>query len=289
MLFRSSSRLQKITERERIAGETQLAAGNISAAETTLRAALAYSVGEPQKTQLKQLIASAIAGPASAPALTAAVAELEQAWLLAPIALQPQILDQQSKWTRDLTAQGQPVPPEQAGTHNTYATRSTAPRYLQLTALADQLATDAAPQLAIEQLASAVPLAPSAEDRAALYIKTAALHAAMGDVHSLRLALGELDAALATSATSNRASLHTLRRDYSKRLASEVITTAKTLDEQGFTADAIVMLSDTLSSALTGPDAARLNMARATIALTTNQPESIARAWTWAKIGRAHV
>ena len=273
---------QQITERERTAGETQLAAGNFSAAETTLRAALAYSVGEPQQTQLKQLIASAIAGPASAPALTAAVAELEQAWLLAPIALQPQILDQQSKWTRNLTAQGQPVPPEQAGTHATYETRSTAPRYLQLTALGDQLATDALPQLAIEQLATAVPLAPSAEDRAALYIKIAALHAAMGDVHSLRLALGELDAALATSAASARASLHTLRRNYSERLASEVITTAKTLDEQGFTADAIILLSDTLGTALSGPAAARLNLARATIALSTNQPESTARAWTWA-------
>lgn len=273
---------QQIMERERSAGETQLAAGNFSAAETTFRAALPYSTGEPQQTQLKQLVATAIAGPASAPALTAAVAELEQAWLLAPIALQPQILAQQSKWTRDLTAQGQPVPPEQAGTHATYATRSTAPRYLQLTALANQLATDAAPQLAIEQLSTAIPLAPSAEDRAALYIKIAAWHADIGDVHSLRLALGELDAALSTSATISRAGLHTLRRDYLERLATAVISTAKIVAEQGYIADAIVLLSDTLSTALSGPAAARLNLVRATIALGANQPESTARAWTWA-------
>lgn len=273
---------QQILGRERTAGETQLAAGNFSAAETTFRAALAFSSGEPQQTQLKQLVATAVAGPNSAPALTAAVAELEQTWLLAPIALQPQILIQQSKWTRDLTAQGQPVPPEQAGNHATYATRSTAPRYLQLTALADQLATNPAPQLAIEQLATAISLAPSAEDRAALYIKMAALHAATGDIQSLRLALGELDAALATSTTGARASVHKLRRDYSERLASEVIKTAETLAEQGFTADAIVLLSDTLGTALSGPAAARLNLTRATISLNTNQPENTARAWTWA-------
>ena len=273
---------QQIMERERTAGETQLAAGNFTAAETTFRAALAFSAGEPQQTQLKQLVATAVAGPNSAPALTAAVAELEQTWLLAPIALQPQILIQQSKWTRDLTAQGQPVPPEQAGNHATYATRSTAPRYLQLTALADQLATNPAPQLAIEQLATAVSLAPSAEDRAALYIKMAALHAATGDIQSLRLALGELDAALATSTTGARASVHKLRRDYSERLASAVIKTAETLAEQGFTADAIVLLSDTLGTALSGPAAARLNLTRATISLNTNQPENTARAWTWA-------
>lgn len=273
---------QQIMERERTAGETQLAAGNFTAAEATFRAALAFSAGEPQQTQLKQLVATAVAGPNSAPALTAAVAELEQTWLLAPIALQPQILIQQSKWTRDLTAQGQPVPPEQAGNHATYATRSTAPRYLQLTALADQLATNPAPQLAIEQLATAVSLAPSAEDRAALYIKMAALHAATGDIQSLRLALGELDAALATSTTGARASVHQLRRDYSERLASAVIKTAETLAEQGFTADAIVLLSDTLGTALSGPAAARLNLTRATVSLNTNQPENTARAWTWA-------
>ena len=270
---------QQILERERTKGAAQFAAGDFSGAETSFRAALRYSAGEPQHTQLKQMISNALAGPATAPALTAASNELEQAWLQAPIELQPEILSQQSKWLLALTALGQPAPAELAEKHAAYPVRAASPRYLQKIAIADQLASTA-PQLAIEALATAITLAPAAEDRARLYTKSAALRANIGDIPNLRLALGEIDAALTSSTTDNRTALQTLRRNYLGQLVTASLAAATALAQQGFTDDAITLLTDALASGTSGADAARLNLARATFALGAGHPESTARAWT---------
>ena len=270
---------QQILERERTKGAAQFAAGDFSGAETSFRAALRYSAGEPQHTQLKQMISNALAGPATAPALTAASNELEQAWLQAPIELQPEILSQQSKWLLALTALGQPAPAELAEKHAAYPVRAASPRYLQKIAIADQLASTA-PQLAIEALATAITLAPAAEDRARLYTKSAALRANIGDIPNLRLALGEIDAALTSSTTDNRTALQTLRRNYLGQLVTASLAAATALAQQGFTDDAITLLTDALASGTSGADAARLNLARATFALGAGHLESTARAWT---------
>ena len=270
---------QQILERERTKGAAQFAAGDFSGAETSFRAALRYSAGEPQHTQLKQMISNALAGPATAPALTAASNELEQAWLQAPIELQPEILSQQSKWMLAFTALGQPAPAELAEKHAAYPVRAASPRYLQKIAIADQLASTA-PQLAIEALATAITLAPAAEDRARLYTKSAALRANIGDIPNLRLALGEIDAALTSSTTDNRTALQTLRRNYLGQLVTASLAAATALAQQGFTDDAITLLTDALASGTSGADAARLNLARATFALGAGHPESTARAWT---------
>ena len=270
---------QQILERERTKGAAQFAAGDFSGAETSFRAALRYSAGEPQHSQLKQMISNALAGPATAPALTAASNELEQAWLQAPIELQPEILSQQSKWLLALTALGQPAPAELAEKHAAYPVRAASPRYLQKIAIADQLASTA-PQLAIEALATAITLAPAAEDRARLYTKSAALRANIGDIPNLRLALGEIDAALTSSTTDNRTALQTLRRNYLGQLVTASLAAATALAQQGFTDDAITLLTDALASGTSGADAARLNLARATFALGAGHPESTARAWT---------
>ena len=270
---------QQILERERTKGAAQFAAGDFSGAETSFRAALRYSAGEPQHTQLKQMISNALAGPATAPALTAASNELEQAWLQAPIELQPEILSQQSKWLLALTALGQPAPAELAEKHAAYPVRAASARYLQKIAIADQLASTA-PQLAIEALATAITLAPAAEDRARLYTKSAALRANIGDIPNLRLALGEIDAALTSSTTDNRTALQTLRRNYLGQLVTASLAAATALAQQGFTDDAITLLTDALASGTSGADAARLNLARATFALGAGHPESTARAWT---------
>ncbi|RLT47702.1 MAG: hypothetical protein DWI64_05590 [Chloroflexi bacterium] len=270
---------QQILERERTKGAAQLAAGDFTGAETSFRAALRYSAGEPQHTQLKQMISNALAGPATAPALTAASNELEQAWLQAPIELQPEILSQQSKWMLAFTALGQPAPAELAEKHAAYPVRAASPRYLQKIAIADQLASTA-PQLAIEALATAITLAPAAEDRARLYTKSAALRANIGDIPNLRLALGEIDAALTSSTTDNRTALQTLRRNYLGQLVTASLAAATALAQQGFTDDAITLLTDALASGTSGADAARLNLARATFALGAGHPESTARAWT---------
>ena len=270
---------QQILERERTKGAAQFAAGDFSGAETSFRAALRYSAGEPQHTQLKQMISNALAGPATAPALTAASNELEQAWLQAPIELQPEILSQQSKWMLAFTALGQPAPAELAEKHAAYPVRAASARYLQKIAIADQLASTA-PQLAIEALATAITLAPAAEDRARLYTKSAALRANIGDIPNLRLALGEIDAALTSSTTDNRTALQTLRRNYLGQLVTASLAAATALAQQGFTDDAITLLTDALASGTSGADAARLNLARATFALGAGHPESTARAWT---------
>ena len=270
---------QQILERERTKGAAQFAAGDFSGAETSFRAALRYSAGEPQHTQLKQMISNALAGPATAPALTAASNELEQAWLQAPIELQPEILSQQSKWLLAFTALGQPAPAELAEKHAAYPVRAASPRYLQKIAIADQLASTA-PQLAIEALATAITLAPAAEDRARMYTKSAALRANIGDIPNLRLALGEIDAALTSSTTDNRTALQTLRRNYLGQLVTASLAAATALAQQGFTDDAITLLTDALASGTSGADAARLNLARATFALGAGHPESTARAWT---------
>ena len=270
---------QQILERERTKGAAQFAAGDFSGAETSFRAALRYSAGEPQHTQLKQMISNALAGPATAPALTAASNELEQAWLQAPIELQPEILSQQSKWLLALTALGQPAPAELAEKHAAYPVRAASTRYLQKIAIADQLASTV-PQLAIEALATAITLAPAAEDRARLYTKSAALRANIGDIPNLRLALGEIDAALTSSTTDNRTALQTLRRNYLGQLVTASLAAATALAQQGFTDDAITLLTDALASGTSGADAARLNLARATFALGAGQPESTERAWT---------
>lgn len=270
---------QQILERERTKGAAQLAAGDFTGAETSFRAALRYSAGEPQHTQLKQMISNALAGPATAPALTAASNELEQAWLQAPIELQPEILSQQSKWMLAFTALGQPAPAELAEKHAAYPVRAAPPRYLQKIAIADQLASTA-PQLAIEALATAITLAPAAEDRARLYTKSAALRANIGDIPNLRLALGEIDAALTSSTTDNRTALQTLRRNYLGQLVTAFLAAATALAQQGFTDDAITLLTDALASGTSGAESARLNLARATFALGAGHPESTARAWT---------
>ena len=270
---------QQILERERTKGAAQLAAGDFTGAETSFRAALRYSAGEPQHTQLKQMISNALAGPATAPALTAASNELEQAWLQAPIELQPEILSQQSKWMLAFTALGQPAPAELAEKHAAYPVRAASTRYLQKIAIADQLASTA-PQLAIEALATAITLAPAAEDRARLYTKSAALRANIGDIPNLRLALGEIDAALTSSTTDNRTALQTLRRNYLGQLVTASLAAATALAQQGFTDDAITLLTDALASGTSGADAARLNLARATYALGAGHPESTERAWT---------
>lgn len=270
---------QQILERERTKGAAQFAAGDFSGAEISFRAALRYSAGEPQHTQLKQMISNALAGPATAPALTAASNELEQAWLQAPIELQPEILSQQSKWMLAFTALGQPAPAELAEKHAAYPVRAASTRYLQKIAIADQLASTA-PQLAIEALATAITLAPAAEDRARLYTKSAALRANIGDIPNLKLALGEIDAALTSSTTDNRTALQTLRRNYLGQLVTASLAAATALAQQGFTDDAITLLTDALASGTSGAESARLNLARATFALGAGHPESTARAWT---------